>query len=1277
VRFFLTIVAVSLVLILSAALVAPLFIDWSAHRAEIEQRLSAWTGSEVALAGPIRVSLLPTPYLETGPGSIAGAGEDSPRLEFEQARLELALLKLASGAVRFADIELAKPVLTVSRAADGALRLPVFPAAEAETVGFDRLAVEGGRIRIAARSAGAAREFDNVRLVADASSLAGPYHVEGQFASPSGAPVVFRLTSETAAAAGTPVRLAVDSGPSWPSLQFDGALEPIAKGKSPRISGAATIASAAADALKSWAAVGRMTADLDRATVEGADFRLGPEERALRAEGSATLTYGPPGRLTLQAKAKQANLDALLRGKNEQSAPPSRAAALIADALKPVSGGAGLALDARVSLGDVILGGQTLQSVSGSLRSTPGAPLRAAFDAGLPGRGRIRGEGDFETGAAPKFNGAVDFSCEDLALLEQWAGPGGPEFARRFAVLGDALAGRSLALSGHVEASAVAVVGRDLKIALGRSTLTGSLGFTKPVGADRGRLYVDLASDSLDLDALPTGEASAALVGDLDLSLSLTAKALHIGRVNDAEVDSGSLALKLAKTGSEITLDQLSLADLGGATLDAKGALGRDGASLSGRLRAASLGDFASLVARLAPGDWSRKLVERAEALSPTAVTFEAHGKGAVAGSAAVDSLKASGTLGQTQATLSLDPGDGGGRQLLSISLDSLDSGALLRQIGLARGSAASGRGRLTLQASGSWATGYGVEATGGLAGAEMSAHGRFLPAAESDDARLFGSARLRTQNVSPLLAALALAPQGSAAIGPVEASADLTLRDRKWTASRLSATIAGIRASGDLAYAPAPNADVAGPVTPSQVPDSLDAAVAIAESPSPPELTGELSLDRLKAAELFALALGAPQPVKSGALWSDARLAQMPLNPPAAAIGLSIGALDMNEGLAAQNVSTTLRFNRGKLDLDDIAMKIAGGAASGRLTLRRDRDSATLTGALSAQGISVARAGIALRVGGSLEFASTGRSVAALIEGLAGNGTVDFADLTLAGSDPAALDRVVAKAQGSETPLDETNVAYAIETELGKAPLAIPDGESPIALTAGTIKISPVAIARARGEATLAANFDLSHLTLETRLSLASPATGLKFWSGPPPAATVTFSDALQSRKRQLDVSALSAGLATQAIARESDRIANLEADIRERAFFNRRLKGERFLDRRATEMEAWRAEQARAKSLAEREAAEKAAEKAAAEKAAAQKAAGESAAAAGKGIPMPELPPEIPPAVIARPPAANGSPAGDRLGAVAPPPADAPTPPTRAKPRPPPADPTQGGLY
>ena len=82
-RIVLTIVAVALVAILSTALVAPLLVDWSAHRSEIESRLAAMTGADIALTGPIGLRLLPTPYLEVGAGSVSGKGEGAPRLSFE------------------------------------------------------------------------------------------------------------------------------------------------------------------------------------------------------------------------------------------------------------------------------------------------------------------------------------------------------------------------------------------------------------------------------------------------------------------------------------------------------------------------------------------------------------------------------------------------------------------------------------------------------------------------------------------------------------------------------------------------------------------------------------------------------------------------------------------------------------------------------------------------------------------------------------------------------------------------------------------------------------------------------------------------------------------------------------------------------------------------------------------------------------------------------------------------------------------------------------------
>ena len=117
----------------------------------------------------------------------------------------------------------------------------------------------------------------------------------------------------------------------------------------------------------------------------------------------------------------------------------------------------------------------------------------------------------------------------------------------------------------------------------------------------------------------------------------------------------------------------------------------------------------------------------------------------------------------------------------------------------------------------------------------------------------------------------------------------------------------------------------------------------------------------------------------------------------------VSAPSLDAADGFSAKGFSATLRLNKGKLDLIDMAMKIAGGATSGSVTFQRNSDSATLSGTMSAEQLVINRAGFSGRIGGTLEFASTGKSPAALIAGLAGGGQSNLSGVEFARSDPVA----------------------------------------------------------------------------------------------------------------------------------------------------------------------------------------------------------------------------------------------------------------------------------
>ena len=69
----------------------------------------------------------------------------------------------------------------------------------------------------------------------------------------------------------------------------------------------------------------------------------------------------------------------------------------------------------------------------------------------------------------------------------------------------------------------------------------------------------------------------------------------------------------------------------------------------------------------------------------------------------------------------------------------------------------------------GGWASGYDVNSSAALAGAELKGRGRFVPTAAGVEARLFGSVKVAGDNLAPLASLLGLAVPG-AAIGPVNA---------------------------------------------------------------------------------------------------------------------------------------------------------------------------------------------------------------------------------------------------------------------------------------------------------------------------------------------------------------------------------------------------------------------------------------------------------------------------------------------------------------------------
>ena len=854
-RAFLTLFAVLLIVVLTTALVGPHFIDWSQQRAALERQLSLALGRPVTVSGPIKAALLPTPYLKLVDVAVAGA-DGGPALSCAEARLELALAPLVRGELRFTDALFERPRIELRRSADGAiaptqLNMKVAP----KSVGLDTIALHDATILIAGTGDAPPITIEGLSVDAAANSLLGPFKGAGRVVNGGGRPVAFRFASGLFKGDVLPIKFAADLGAAELHAEFDGALNigPAAFG----YSGGALITGALPGdgdaAATPWRLSGDLSANFDGAKFDKLEARLGEDERALSMAGSAEARFRGSPRLDLTLAAKELNVDALLRDKGEDSAPPERAYRALGRLLSSagIERGPPLPVALKIDAPGVILGGDTLNDVALDASAAPGAPIAIRAQALAPGRSQLVASGEIEMGPAGHFKGALDAQVADLDRLRDWVSRGDPDLGARLAAIGAVLPYRAAALSAKVDLSNTSIVARDLSLGLARSTLKGAFAWTRAVGADRDRLFIDLQTDSLDLDALPDVAAGGDFLRGVDLSLALEARALHIARFGEGPIESGPLALKIAKNGDDVTLERFAIADLGGAAIDANGAAKSDGRWLNVDVDAARLRDFALLMRRASPRWIGQALLDRAGPLSPAKLTFNARSSGAAKDNFwTPDSLSIHGLVGATKVAATLDRATGaGGKLVANLSFDAPEASSLLSQFGFqALPLTGLGRGTISASARGDWREGFDGDANLSVAGADLTWRGRALGAGDV----AHGAVTLRTANILPLLAVFGVVTPD---IGPA-ASADLT-GEMTWSGDeirllRLKGAANGSTVNGELSYRQA-------------APQGESATAGAMPAEPRPQVQGALFLDRLSLAALAGLALGPAQPVKAG----------------------------------------------------------------------------------------------------------------------------------------------------------------------------------------------------------------------------------------------------------------------------------------------------------------------------------------------------------------------------------------------------------------------------
>ncbi len=280
----LTILAIVLIVVLTAALVGPYLVDWSAERGWIEARLTETLGAPAKIRGAIDLKLLPSPYFVVDDIEI-GAEAAPFALSARKLRLEIAPASLLRGEIDFVEARLEGPHLALELSPDGALPLALPQVDVAGRFRFEKIAVSNGVLSVF--DARNNRHFDlgGIDFEAEAESLSGPFKVRGALGEgDSRAP--FHFATGPIENGALNLKLVVNSGPSRPGVDLDGRLG-LRPGEQ-RFEGAAKFEGATGPL---WRASGQLTLDAERAVLDQLELRVGEEGHELSAKGEAELEF--------------------------------------------------------------------------------------------------------------------------------------------------------------------------------------------------------------------------------------------------------------------------------------------------------------------------------------------------------------------------------------------------------------------------------------------------------------------------------------------------------------------------------------------------------------------------------------------------------------------------------------------------------------------------------------------------------------------------------------------------------------------------------------------------------------------------------------------------------------------------------------------------------------------------------------------------------------------------------------------------------------------------
>lgn len=178
-----------IVLIVAGVMIYVVSIDWNEHKNKIAGEISQLTGKRVVFEGPVSLSIFPSPYLTAEKINIYSQDKkiEEPLVTLKSLVARLELIPFIKGEFKVKKMSLVEPVVRMEVFDDGSFnwKSDLSPAQrrnlEEVQVTLDSVAIENASLSYINRPSDINWEFTNLNAEVIASSVFGPYRIEGSY----------------------------------------------------------------------------------------------------------------------------------------------------------------------------------------------------------------------------------------------------------------------------------------------------------------------------------------------------------------------------------------------------------------------------------------------------------------------------------------------------------------------------------------------------------------------------------------------------------------------------------------------------------------------------------------------------------------------------------------------------------------------------------------------------------------------------------------------------------------------------------------------------------------------------------------------------------------------------------------------------------------------------------------------------------------------------------------------------------------------------------------